>query len=314
MAQFRRAHGGETKRGGKPNFIGRAIMLSIILSGLFILFFALTKQKYFKPGLKNEIKEDIFFNDPDLKELDPGDRFFLPSSTTGQIVHHNYYSLSYNEKYEQAEWVSYVLTKESLKLENVKRRDRFDPDIKVKSRSAIYHDYTSSGYTRGHLAPAADMAFNEEAMKESFLMSNISPQKKEFNNGIWNELEQNTRNWAWDNGKVYIATGPVLNKKIRKFIGKNNVGVPLQFYKIILDAEGTERKAIGFLLPNELSIEPLYNYVVTIDSIETLTGIDFFNDFLTFEEQTKLESTYDLNKWSLNPDLFRKRIEVWNKQ
>jgi endonuclease G len=151
-------------------------------------------------------------------------------------------------------------------------------------------------------------------MKESFLMSNISPQKKEFNNGIWNELEETTRNWAWKNGKVYIATGPVLNDNIGKFIGKNRVGVPEQFYKIILDADDPDRKAIGFLLPNEISIEPLSKYSVTIDSIELLTGIDFFKDFLTIDEQSRLESTYDLSKWHFNQELYKKRVEVWNKQ
>jgi endonuclease G len=158
------------------------------------------------------------------------------------------------------------------------------------------------------------MAFNELAMKESFLMSNISPQKKEFNNGIWNELEETTRNWAWKNGKVYIATGPVLNDNIGKFIGKNRVGVPEQFYKIILDADDPDRKAIGFLMPNEISIEPLSKYAVTIDSIESLTGIDFFKDFLTIDEQSRLESTYDLRKWHFNQELYNKRVEVWNKQ
>ncbi|MBK7095484.1 MAG: DNA/RNA non-specific endonuclease [Saprospiraceae bacterium] len=314
MVKFRRGHGGETKQGIKHGFIGRNILLTLILSGLLIGIFVLTKQKFFNLATSKPEKEDFFFTNYGYDSIDPKKRYFLPSSTTGELVHHKYYSLSYNEKYEQAEWVSYVLTKESLRAENVKRHDRFDPDVRVKTRSAIYHDYLSSGYTRGHLAPAADMAFNDDAMKESFLMSNISPQKKEFNNGVWNELEENTRNWAWKNGIVYIATGPVLTDNIRDFIGKNRVGIPDYFYKIILDADDPDRKAIGFLLPNEISTEPLSKYAVTIDSIESVTGIDFFRDFLTKDEQTKLESGFDINKWPFNPDLYTKRIEVWNKQ
>jgi endonuclease G, mitochondrial len=314
MVKFRRGHGGETKQGIKHGFTGRNIMLIVILSGLLIGIFVLTKQKFFNSATNKPENDDFFFTNYGYNYIDPGKRFFLPSSTTGEIVHHKYFSLSYNEKYEQAEWVSYVLTKESLRAEKVKRHDRFDPDVKVKTRSAIYHDYKGSGFTRGHLAPAADMAFNEDAMKESFLMSNISPQKKEFNNGVWNELEENTRNWAWKNGIVYIATGPVLNDNIRDFIGKNRVGIPDYFYKIILDADDPERKAIGFLLPNEICTEPLSKYAVTVDSIESLTGIDFFRDFLTVEEQLKLESVFDLKKWNFKPELYKKRIEMWNKQ
>ncbi|MGE5356423.1 MAG: DNA/RNA non-specific endonuclease [Deltaproteobacteria bacterium] len=314
MAKFRRGHGGETKRGGKPKLMSRSIILILFLLGFLLAIIVFANKKYFSKKPVIAVNEDIFIPLNSTSEILPEERFFLPGSTTGEIVHHRYFSLSYNEKYEQSEWVSYMLSRESLKIENVKRHDRFDPDLKIGSRSAIYFDYSGSGYTRGHLAPAADMAFNEVAMKESFLMSNISPQKKEFNNGIWNELEEHTRNWAWKNDRVFIVTGPVLNKEITRFIGKNRVGVPDLFFKIILDADDPERKAIGFILPNELSTEPLSKYAVSIDSIEALTGIDFFPDFFTPGEQVKLESGFDLSLWDFNPVLYKKRIEVWNNQ
>ena len=313
MAKFRRSHGGEPKRGKKPNLMGRSIILILFLSGFLLAIIVFANKSYF--GKQNTIvsKDDVFNMDYRFSEAKPEDRFYIPISTTGSIVHHKFYSLSYNENYEQADWVAYVLTKSDLAKENVKRRDWFDPDVKVKTRSAIYNDYSSSGYSRGHLVPAADMAFSDEAMKESFLMSNISPQVKEFNNGIWNELENQVRDWAWKNRELIIVAGPIL-KNIDKFIGKNQVGVPKMFYKIILDLKEPDRKAIAFLIPNEISEKPLSDYIVTIDSLEDITGIDFFGNLMTVEEQKKIESKIERNKWEFNPELFKKRIEVWNKQ
>jgi len=120
----------------------------------------------------------------------------LPTSTTGQIINHEFYSLSYDEEHEQAEWVAYELTKESLIVPNVKRTGNFRPDPKVRKASASDRDYRGSGYDRGHMAPAGDMAFSKEAMSQTFYMSNMSPQIRNFNGGIWRELEENVRNWA----------------------------------------------------------------------------------------------------------------------
>jgi endonuclease G len=314
MPNFRRNHGSAEKSRRKSSFIGKSLMLIIIAAGLFFLII-----RYFNENSIIETKptEDFVYNMEisGIEYIEPDKRYYLPSSTTGQIIHHKHYSLSYHEKYELAEWVSYVLTKESLRISNVERAKRFNKDPKVKTGSAIYYDYSGSGYSRGHLAPAGDMAFSDEAMQESFFMSNITPQKKTFNSGIWNELEQNIRNWAWKNNTLYIVTGPVLGKhSIIKHIGKNSVGVPKFFYKVLLDIEDPNRKGIGFLIPNKISTRHLKNYVVSIDSIETLTGIDFFKDLLTDEEEEKLESNTDISKWKVSEKIFKKRLEDWNKK
>ena len=157
------------------------------------------------------------------------DRFYLPDGAEGQVIHHTYYSLVYNEKNEIPAWVAYVLTKSDLKKPNVKRANKFRADYDVTSRSAFHRDYTHSGYTRGHMAPAGDMAFNETAMNESFFMSNMCPQIRAFNNGIWRELEETVRDWAYDNDRLYVVSGPVL-EGIDQRIGDNRVGVPTVSY------------------------------------------------------------------------------------
>ena len=91
---------------------------------------------------------------------------------------------------EQAEWVYYSLSQSNLLAPKVPRFDYFNPDPKVKSKSAVHSDYSNSGYTRGHLVPAGDMSYDKQGMKECFYMSNMSPQPRVFNNGIWKELER----------------------------------------------------------------------------------------------------------------------------
>ena len=115
-----------------------------------------------------------------------------------QLVTHLGYSLSYNEKHEQANWVFYELTIDEV-LGSIKRKDQFRADPNIKTGSASLSDYKRSGYDRGHLAPAADMKWSSKAMSESFFMSNMSPQTPSFNRGIWKKLENLVRKWAVEN-------------------------------------------------------------------------------------------------------------------
>ena len=199
---------------------------------------------------------------------------YLPTSTTKQIVKHKYYTLSYNEKFEQAEWVAYELKKEYLKDANYKR-PYFIEDPKVTTGSADWRNYKKSGYDKGHLCPAGDMEFNESAYNDTFYTSNISPQNHDFNSGIWNRVEQKTRYWASKYDDIYVVTGGVLKDSDKK-IGTEKVSVPKYFYKIVLAKSGNEHKAIAFLVPNEDSNKSIYDFVVPIETVEKMTGIDFF--------------------------------------
>lgn len=220
---------------------------------------------------------------------------FLPTSTTHQIIKHKYYTLSYNEKHEQAEWVAYALTPSHLKKAN-RKRPYFIYDKKVKTKSANYRNYKKSGYDRGHLVPAGDMCFSLDAFNDTFYTSNISPQNHDFNAGIWNILEQKTRYWTKKYGKLYVITGGILKDNL-KTIGQEQVSVPNHFYKILLDYTEPEIKAIAFLMPNRDVNEALYKYVVSIDKIEQLTGIDFF-PALPDSVENELESKNDYKAWS----------------
>ena len=221
-------------------------------------------------------------------------QLLIPTSTTGQIVRHTYYTLSYSEKDEQAEWVFYTLTSEMLNGKQ-KRTNDFRQDTLITSISAQPLDYKHSGYDLGHLCPAQDMKLNKTSMSESFLMSNMSPQKPSFNRGIWKKLEAKVRKWAITEGRIYVITGGVLTSNKGK-IGVDSVSIPKYFYKVVYDPNG-QGKMIAFLIPNEKSIKPLRTYVVSVDSVESLTGIVFFPE-LPDTLENLLESRKDLSGWS----------------
>jgi endonuclease G len=241
-------------------------------------------------------------------------RNHLPDTRLGTLVHHRYYSLSYSEQHEQAEWVAYKLTREMLDGPRVPRTDWFEEDPAVLSKSAHFEDYRSSGFTKGHLAPAADMAFSKEAMDETFLMSNISPQDRAFNNGIWRELEESTRDWARKHGHLYVVTGPVLENLFSQKIGRNQVSVPSAYFKVLLLDDFESSKGIGFIIPNTLSERPLSDYMVSIDDVEEITNLDFFKNILTQSTEEKIESTFNSREWPFDLSRFDRRINSWNKQ
>lgn len=305
MAKLRRNY--EKKRGGTSNAVRMGVFAAVLIGGLYFLWGTLNSKEEHPLMIPAMSTENRKVDDP-VKSM-------LPVSSTGEVIEHTYYTLSYSEEHEQAEWVAYPLTKESIRMPNVKRSNWFNPDKKVKNESAVHSDYRGSGYSRGHLAPAGDMAFNKKAMKESMFMSNMSPQVREFNQGIWNELELSVRNWAWDNKEVYVVTGPVLSRgHIIKQIGHNKVSVPDSYFKIVMDHTSRNKKAIAFIIPNEVSTRPLKEYAVTIDEVEALTGIDFFSDAFEYGMEERLESRFDVNQWRWEQDLYDKRVNKWNHQ
>lgn len=245
---------------------------------------------------KNHSEENAKITKEEIVTINHNNFDFLPTSTTGQIVRHKGYSLSYSEKHEQAEWVAYSLDKSDIVYTN-RVRPYFYKDPKVKTKSAHWKSYKKSGYDRGHLCPAGDRKRTEELYNETFLTSNISPQIHSFNAGIWNVLEQKVRYWAKKYDHLYVVSGGILTDKNMKTIGKDKVSVPHQFYKIILDYTEPEIKAIAFLLPHKNSNRPLYEYVVSIDMLEQKTGIDFFPN-LPNDIETKLESSKNYKNWA----------------
>ena len=211
-----------------------------------------------------------------------------------QLVRHAGYTVSYNENWRLPNWVAYELTRQETEGSE-KRNDRFIADPLITSIIAANSDYVRSGYDKGHMAPAADMKWSSTAMKESFYFSNICPQHPELNRRKWKDLETKVRDWAIADSAIVIVCGPIIGKQPQT-IGKNRVTVPEKFFKVVLAPYAKPMRAIAFLFDNQRAVAPLPSYVVTVDSIEHLTGMDFFST-LPDSIENKIEARSDFSRW-----------------
>lgn len=219
----------------------------------------------------------------------------LDKAIVSQVIEHTGYTVSYNRKRRNPNWVAYELTAEEVDGKEPRNGD-FIPDPDLKGAQATDEDYKNCGWDRGHLAPAADMKWSKKAMEESFYLSNISPQNNNLNRGVWKSIEELTRDAAIKHKNVLVVTGPVFTKeKGLGKIGKNKVLIPNGFYKVLL-INDCGYKGIGFYCENKAGKKKLSSYAVSIDSIEHITGIDFFH-MLPDEIENTVESEYNWNIW-----------------
>ena len=299
MAKFRRNH-----QRGKYSVVGGSVKLGLAVM-LLILLFVLTRpliSRFF-----DQTSEDKLI-------VDDTTAYYLPVGGDNPVYAQKHYYLAYDEDTEQAAWVAYELNLSHLNARKVSRTDYFSEDPTIRTGSAHYEDYRGSGYTRGHLVPAADRAFSREAMDETFLMSNISPQTYHFNGGIWRELEELTRDWARLNERLIVVSGPVFEKSNPSRIGRNGVAVPDAFFKVLIDIDEPDLKGIAFVIPNEKSDKPLTSYMVAIDQVETLTSLDFNANLLTSALEDSLESTVTSSAWPIDDVRFQLRVNEWNRR
>lgn len=206
---------------------------------------------------------------------------------TDQLISRKNLVIGYSHKYRQALWVAYQLNANNLRSKQVRRRDKFMVDPLVKVKPIRPKDYNRSGYDKGHLAPAADMTYSWETMRNSFFMTNISPQIPGCNRGIWKRIENQVRQWALQEETLIVITGPIFPAK-PKLMGKAKIPVPEAFFKIVLDTTAP-MKMIAFIVPNKTSKRRIASFAVSVDKVEELTGFDFFYD-LDSELEEFLES------------------------
>ena len=204
--------------------------------------------------------------------------FVLPACVdSSAVVQHYAYTLEYSEADEQPRWVAYMLCRSRLDGPYSRKKTpgcQFHADDAVQTKSSTPADYKGSGYSRGHLVPAADMKWDSLAQVETFLLSNISPQSDSFNSGVWNRMEMLVRRWAEQYDTIFVVTGPLLKDGGRERIGSNRVTVPTAFYKAVYIP--SLHQAAGYLVPHEQSKAPLDSFSMSIDELEAKTGIDFF--------------------------------------
>ncbi len=193
-----------------------------------------------------------------------------------QILRRTGYVVSYNADLRIPNWVAWHLTAEHVKgAVSRPGGNAWHEDSEVPCPKATSDDYRNSGWSRGHMCPAGDCKWDEQAMYESFLYTNCCPQDRSFNSGDWNEIEIRCRRWAEKYGSVYIVCGPILYQGTHKTIGSNRVVVPDAFFKVVVCLNETPW-GIGFVCKNSNENKKTSSYVNTIREVERITEFTFF--------------------------------------
>ena len=236
----------------------------------------------------------------------------LPALAPGdELVEHPGHLLVYSERHEQPKWTAHIATPDVI-TGNLARIDTFLMDTKVRTGTSTVEDYWFSGFDRGHLVPSADMRWNKEALTATYLYSNISPQRPEFNRDSWSDLEDWVRRTVRYGGeRVFVVTGPVLRDGLPAMDNpghKNEVSIPELFFKVLADLDGPERKMIGFVMRNGVNEYPTISYAVPVDSVERLTGLDLF-PALDDTLEARLEAQRDPQAWYHPGDPFLGEVE-----
>lgn len=245
-------------------------------------------------------------NDNQLKENESDEsisvdsclRFAMPKTPAGvpeQILMNDAYVSSFNNETLMPNWVAWRLTAEHAKGTIKRSGMQFTPDDRVAEQYRVTtYDYMRSGFDRGHLCPAGDNKWSEEAMEQCFLLTNICPQDHGLNIGDWNEMENQCRRWAEEYGEIYIVCGPILYKGKHKRIGQEHkITVPDAFFKVVLCLKG-KPWGVGFIYKNQGGNRPKGDYQNTIKEVERITGYDFFPSLPENIEKTVETEKIDL--------------------
>ena len=218
----------------------------------------------------------------------------IHDSISQEILIKNAYVVSYNKDTKIPNWVAWHLTAEHTDGP-YKRLNNFYEELNVPRPRATLEDYKGSGWSRGHMCPAGDNKWSEEAMCQSFSLVNVCPQDARLNSGLWNSFEIDCRQWANKFQDIYIVCGPVFYRQEHVTIGENRVYVPEAFFKVVLCLNG-KPKGLGIVVKNNSGTKKNDLYYNSINQVERITGYDFF-PALPDSIEDEVEAVVNMDLW-----------------
>ncbi len=212
------------------------------------------------------------------------------------------FSLEYNINARHSRWIAFTFYDKTAKSPEG-RSNAWAPDPKLAEWTSNESDYLGSGYDRGHLMASADRLYSRVANEQTFYYSNITPQNRDLNSGIWLELENILRNyWGRSNtfrDTLYVVKGATIrDDQITGTIGKSQIVVPKYNYMAVLSKKADTYKSIAFWFKNSAYPKPynLKSHIVSVAELEELTGIDFFHN-LPDEIESVVEKQKRISDW-----------------
>lgn len=219
--------------------------------------------------------------------------------TWTRVLRNRGFMLGYSDLRGNPLWVVYALVPPAPDAPRLKRPNRFSADKRGINR-IDHDDYTGSGFDRGHMAPnhAISVLYGRTGQLDTFLMTNVTPQRPNLNEKLWERLEEiELDRFARQFGKVWAVTGPIFEPPTERLRTSWRVEIPDAFYKILVAPEA--KKMLAFAMPqNVRGDEPLDHYLTSVDAIEKRTGLDFFAE-LDDALENRLEAEVDPEPWHL---------------
>jgi endonuclease G len=250
---------------------------------------------------------DAFENRPEFLKGQANDRKAF--NAYNYTIKHRAYEVSYNFYHLNPNWIYHRIHRENLKNSCGKRDKGFYADSDLYKvgvpQDLVLTDksFKGSGFDRGHMAPSADFLWNQEINKESFFMTNMSPQTPGLNQHTWQKLEDRIRKWACGNGELEVYTGPVLEQGLQRL--ESCASIPKKYYKVLAYYKNGKHHGIAFLYPQTdqpKDGDPFQKRALSIRQLEELTGQNFFNDKYSKEVQDSFETAFDIKDWAGTED------------
>lgn len=219
----------------------------------------------------------------------------LPENLAEQIKEYTGFTVSFNKENHTPNYVAWELLGKEVSFD-VERSNNFWQDLEIEGCPA-HRDYSYSGYDRGHMCPAADQKWSQQAMDDCFVMANMCPQDHDLNAGAWNTLENKERQWAQRDSAIIIIAGPIYSDNDTKRIGDIGVRVPGAFFKALLAPYEAKPRAIAFVYPNMPVSGNMQDYAMSIDELEKILGYDFF-PALPDNIEKEVEAKFSFTEWN----------------
>ncbi len=232
----------------------------------------------------------LYYADSATGKIAAGDKAIVyggvPRAATGaaqrvefRVLTNRAYAVGYSDALGNPVWAAYHVQDLAKIPTPAARPEKFEVDRRTVARVAP-EDYANSGYDRGHLAPNYAIAthYGAAAQRETFLMSNITPQRHALNAGLWKDLELKiATSYPARYGEVWVLTGPIFGAQPREL--RHGVLVPEAFFLIVIDEQEGKLRTLAFIVPQEApaSADP-EKYLASIDDIQRRTGLDFLSE------------------------------------
>ena len=261
-----------------------------------------------KAGVPAEVTRLEF---PRLRDI--GNNIVVVHKTSDSYSDGVNYSIEWDIEKKSQRWSCYQMLK-GYQVTGVKRYKNeanpypYDKELNDIVPNAYFSQdfFWGSGFEHGHICPSADRLYSDKANYQTFYLTNMQPQYKEFNSGIWEKLEIRIRNaWVPNNSSdvLYVCKGGTIddeNNIIKRISGR--LIVPKYFFTALLLKNSSGYRAVGFWFEHTAdnhSEDNLKNYAMSIDQLEQRTGIDFFCN-LPDDIEAEVEASYSPKAWGLN--------------